>query len=164
MSIKDIVKIDLLIAVQRTMNCAHVEPIVDHRTRPEQWVLTDVDEPDDSTECPKCATLEMSVGSAVRKLERKANGNRPLVMTSQMADRKRRHRHAEPTDEDRIHNMSHDDDMRGHHRDGDEVQYCVRRDGHHWHPHRSPFGEHMAYTWEESDRMFHKMWHGEGER
>tara|TARA_R110002050_G_scaffold10775_3_gene36564 strand:- start:470 stop:940 length:471 start_codon:yes stop_codon:yes gene_type:complete len=155
MSIKD-VKIDLLVAVQRTQHCAHVEPIVDSREHIPSWFFMDWDEPDESAECPKCVPLKMSVGRAVQQLEQKSNGSRPLVMVSHMVKRNRRHRFAEPTDQDRVHNMINDDDMREWHRDGDP---CFRSE---LHGRSSAFENHMSYTWEESDRMFHRMWHGEG--
>jgi len=51
--------------------------------------------------------------------------------------------------------------MREHHCDGDDVHYAPKQDSFSYSS--SHFADHMAYTWEESDRMFDKVWHGESE-
>ena len=102
-----------------------------------------------------------TIAQRVRALAKRANGKRPLVMATYVLERRRRHRHAEATDTDRIHNASYDDDMREHHCDGDDVHYAPKQDSFSYSS--SHFADHMAYTWEESDRMFDKVWHGESE-
>lgn len=165
-------KINVKVAVLRTHHCAHVAPLtppvvlpIEERTPDTCPLLRSMGfgvlpwerKPEFTQDCPKCRQSDMTIAEAVTKLESKANGSRPLLMVSHMAKRNRRHRFAEPTDQDRVHNMTHDDEMREWHRDG-EACFMSKLYGQ-----ISAFERHMAYTWEESDRMFHEMWHGEGE-
>jgi len=125
---------DLKVVVLMTQDCAHAEA----DRSPEASAEGDGEREEH----------KLTLGQAVPKLEQESNGCRPLLMESHMVRRNRRHRFAEPTTDDRIHNMTHDDDMRRYHRDGDMKEERAV--------------DAMRYTWEESDQMFHSLWNERG--
>tara|TARA_Y100001938_G_scaffold150458_1_gene241459 strand:- start:2030 stop:2473 length:444 start_codon:yes stop_codon:yes gene_type:complete len=109
--------------------------------------LNAMDEPPTET-LPKDRNKKQTIAQRVRALAKQSNGKRPLMMATHVPERRRRHRHAEATEIDRLHNASYDGGA-----DNPCCDYSLK----------CSCWTRAEYAWEESDRMFDKAWHGESE-
>lgn len=151
-------KIDLTQAIQRSCGCTHVEPIADLRDRLTDGLFAHLEEPESNENqwrlegtntwvCSRCVSKQTRVGEAVKKFERQSNGSRPLVMTSHIVNRKRRHRHAESDGYDTALALIFDQEVPGVDKDTRSFNTLVAS---------------LDYFQEESDQMFHEAWHASG--